>query len=88
MRQWTYNKRLRELGERVGLRDEDDAPLRLTCHVLRHAIASHLLERGLAMAQVQLFLGHQHLETTQVYTHVSAAMLGKLVDDDVIGDDE
>lgn len=74
MQKWTYNKRLRKLGKRAGLEHK------LTCHLLRHAIATHLLQRGLAMQQVQLFLGHAWLETTQTYTHVSAAMLKKLAE--------
>ena len=73
MQKWTYNKRLRSLGERAGLE------LNLSCHVLRHAIATHLIERGLTMQQVQQFLGHKHLETTQVYTHVSGRMLRELM---------
>ena len=52
---------------------------RVTFHGLRHAVATHLLERGLTLAQVSLFLGHRHPETTEVYTHVSAGMLGELV---------
>ena len=74
MQKWTYNKRLRALGERAGL------PAKLSCHVLRHAIATHLLEAGLTMRQVQQFLGHKHLETTQVYTHVSRQMLERLIE--------
>jgi integrase/recombinase XerD len=42
----------------------------LSCHALRHAIASHLLENGLSIEQVRDFLGHQQLKTTQIYTHV------------------
>lgn len=80
MRKWTYNKRLRALGERAGLEDEDGRALRLTCHMLRHAIATHLLERGMAMQQIQRFLGHRHLETTQTYTHVTAAVLARLIE--------
>ncbi len=76
MQPWTCNKRLRALGERAEME------VGLSCHLLRHAIATHLLERGLTMQQVQLFLGHRNLETTQVYTHVSGAMLAALVDDD------
>jgi integrase/recombinase XerD len=42
----------------------------LSCHALRHAIASHLLDNGLSVEQVRDFLGHQQLKTTQIYTHV------------------
>ena len=41
-------------------------------HNLRHTIATHLLESGLEIEQVRSFLGHANLETTQIYTHVSA----------------
>ena len=51
------------------LRKQSPIPA-LTCHTLRHAIATHLLENGLSVEQVRDFLGHQQLETTQIYTHV------------------
>ncbi len=52
---------------------------RTSFHDLRHAIATHLLERGLTLEQVRRFLGHRNLETTEVYTHVSRALLDELV---------
>lgn len=42
----------------------------LTLHGLRHTIATHLLAEGLSLYFVRDFLGHLHLETTQLYTHV------------------
>ena len=48
-------------------------------HTLRHSIATHLLENGMKVAQVQYFLGHKHLETTEIYTHVSEHQLKKVV---------
>ena len=39
-------------------------------HALRHSIATHLLQSGMSMENVSRFLGHQSLESTQIYTHL------------------
>jgi len=39
-------------------------------HVLRHSIATHLLQSGLSLEEVSQFLGHASLESTQIYTHI------------------
>ena len=83
MRQWTFNKVLGELVGRAiseGRLTAEVLQKRTSFHGLRHAIATHLLERGLSLEQVRQFLGHAHLETTEVYTHVSRALLDKLVE--------
>jgi site-specific recombinase XerD len=39
-------------------------------HTLRHSIATHLLQSGMKLERIQAFLGHSHLDSTQIYTHL------------------
>ena len=48
---------------------------RISPHSLRHSIATHLLQSGMALEQVRDFLGHAQLETTEIYTRIQTEEL-------------
>jgi integrase/recombinase XerD len=77
MEKGTYNKHLKTLIERTG--NQSIKEKQITIHSLRHSIATHLLEQGIAVEQVRLFLGHSQLETTQIYTHINKKQLQNLM---------
>lgn len=53
----------------VRARGDAGVPDRATPHSLRHSFATHLIEEGVSIRQVQRFLGHTNINTTMIYTH-------------------
>ena len=68
-----FNRRLAATCRRLGLKV-------MTSHSLRHSAATHLLCAGAGIRQVQEFLGHRRISTTERYTHLIKDDLKALID--------
>jgi len=72
-----YNSRslqeiLNKAGKKVKLKKK------ISCHTLRHSFATHLIEDGYSVSEVQALLGHKSPETTLVYLHTSSPNMIKV----------
>ena len=69
-----FYQQIKELALEVDL-----DPERVSPHVLRHAFATHLLQGGANLLMIQKLLGHADISSTQIYTHVMAEHVIKLI---------
>ena len=67
------NDRLKRITKKL------DLP-KITCHSIRHTIATHLFLNGADIREVQEFLGHRRIKNTEVYTHIFPEDLKKVVE--------
>ncbi len=66
---------LKQAAERAGI------DKRISPHTFRHSFATHLLEGGASIRQVQEMLGHESILTTEIYTHLDSSHLRQTVEE-------
>ena len=71
-------KGFRRVVEAAGL--AVTGPARVTPHVLRHTTAMDLLQEGVDQSVIALWLGHESIETTQIYLDANLALKEKILD--------
>jgi integrase/recombinase XerD len=75
-----YGSRLSNVGLRLVVRAHGRSiGVSVSCHVLRHSCATHLLAGGADVREIQRLLGHENLKTTALYTKVDLRALRKMI---------
>ncbi len=64
----TFANRLKVIVEATN--NKNIVEKHITLHILRHSIATHLLQQEVPLESIKTFLGHSSLESTQIYTHL------------------
>jgi integrase/recombinase XerD len=68
----TVQRFISEAKERAGIKKK------VSPHVLRHTMATHLLDNGTNIRKIQAVLGHNSLRTTQIYTHLAKDFISSI----------
>lgn len=67
----SINQFLKKYAAMAGIKQ------RIHAHLLRHCFATHSLEQGTDIKIIQKLLGHNNIKTTEIYTHISTALIAK-----------
>ncbi len=68
MQGMTFSNRLKVIV--AATENKNIIDKQITLHILRHSIATHLLQKEVSLESIKTFLGHSSLESTQIYTHL------------------
>lgn len=70
-----FARHLKDLAISIGINPEKISP-----HIIRHSIATHLLKNGVDIRIIQQILGHADISTTQIYTHINNNIAKKTIE--------